>query len=325
MSIDRRSLVLSGALGAAALAAAPARPLRAAPASTPLPAAIADPRFHRRAIEALIWSMPAVNLELMVQAMLTSTAGRPNQLLYWSRLLDWKCQTLTPNSDVIYLKPFWDLREVGPLVIEIPPAGGGVINGTLMDAWQAPFEDVGPAGLDGQIGLLQRDQIGQLPVAHLDPHAQRFEFGQAAAHDGGRDVQVAQGQKVHRSLSSSVIRGLLRLGLTRLGFLRWCLLRLGLMRLAFLRLGLPRLNVLRLGLLRLGFSTLVAGRQRRDAHPAPFPHARPAEPSRSIFASTTSATARRIGPKTSPGRGSSRRRRAAASRRPRPIAMRTSA
>jgi hypothetical protein len=23
-------------------------------------------------------------------------------------LLDWKCQTLTPNSDVIYLKPFFD-------------------------------------------------------------------------------------------------------------------------------------------------------------------------------------------------------------------------
>jgi hypothetical protein len=38
------------------------------------------------------------------------------------------------------------------MVIEIPPAGGGVINGTLMDAWQAPFEDVGPAGLDAGKG-----------------------------------------------------------------------------------------------------------------------------------------------------------------------------
>jgi hypothetical protein len=72
--------------------------VRATGGSLPLPATASDRRFHSRAIEAMIWSMPAVNLELMVQAMLASTAGRPNQMLYWSRLLDWKCQTLTPNS-----------------------------------------------------------------------------------------------------------------------------------------------------------------------------------------------------------------------------------
>jgi hypothetical protein len=33
-------------------------------------------------------------------------------------------------------------------VIEIPPAGDGVINGSIMDPWQAALEDVGPAGVD---------------------------------------------------------------------------------------------------------------------------------------------------------------------------------
>ena len=34
------------------------------------------------------------------------------------------------------------------MVLEIPPADDGVINGTVMDAWQVPLEDVGPAGVD---------------------------------------------------------------------------------------------------------------------------------------------------------------------------------
>ena len=72
-----------------------------------------------------------------------------NQIVYWSRLLDWKNQTLTPNPDVIYAMPFFDTCEVGPMVLEIPPAGDdGSITGTIMDCWQAALEDVGPAGMD---------------------------------------------------------------------------------------------------------------------------------------------------------------------------------
>ena len=41
-----------------------------------------------RAIEAIIWSMPAVNLDIMYQAMLRETKAKDNQMLYWSRLLD---------------------------------------------------------------------------------------------------------------------------------------------------------------------------------------------------------------------------------------------
>jgi hypothetical protein len=53
---------------------------------------------------------------------------------------------------VIYLKPFFNTKEVGPMVLEIPPAQGGSITGTIMDAWQAALEDVGPAGLDKGTG-----------------------------------------------------------------------------------------------------------------------------------------------------------------------------
>ncbi len=61
---------------------------------------------------------------------------------------DWKNQTLTPNPDAIYFMPFFSTAEVGPLVLEIPPADDGSITGSVMDWWQIPLEDVGPAGVD---------------------------------------------------------------------------------------------------------------------------------------------------------------------------------
>jgi len=110
-------------------------------------------QIERRAIEAVNWGLPAVNYDLMRHAMHRDACGKINQVLYWSRLFDWKCQMLTPNPDVIYAMPFFDLSEVGPMVIEIPPAGDdGSITGTIMDCWQAPLEDVGPAGKDAGAG-----------------------------------------------------------------------------------------------------------------------------------------------------------------------------
>jgi hypothetical protein len=105
---------------------------------------------ERRAVEAVIWGMPAVNTELMYQAMFR-LGGKPNQIVYWSGLLDWRNQTLTPNPDVIYFMAFFNTSD-GPVVIEIPQADDGVINGSIMDPWQAALEDVGPAGVDKGLG-----------------------------------------------------------------------------------------------------------------------------------------------------------------------------
>lgn len=110
-------------------------------------AGIAERMVHRRAVEAVIWGMPAVNYELMRQAA-DGVHARSNQIVFWSRLLDWKNQTLTPNPNSIYLMPFINTKDAGPMVLEIPPADGGVINGSVDDGWQAALEDVGPAGVD---------------------------------------------------------------------------------------------------------------------------------------------------------------------------------
>jgi hypothetical protein len=115
------------------------------------PEQLQERTLHRRAIEAAIWGMPAVNYEMMSQALVRDAKGAPSQIVYWSRLLDGKNQTLTPNPDAIYLMPFYDTTN-GPVVLEIPPADDGSITGSIDDAWQCAIADVGPAGTDAGKG-----------------------------------------------------------------------------------------------------------------------------------------------------------------------------
>jgi hypothetical protein len=110
------------------------------------PSELAERTLHRRAVEGVIWRMPAVNYHLMYQALVRDANGPFNQIAYWSRLPDWKIQTLTPNPDAIYFAPFINTRDAGPMVLEIPAADEGSITGTVMDVWQCALEDVGPAG-----------------------------------------------------------------------------------------------------------------------------------------------------------------------------------
>ena len=107
----------------------------------------ADKALRRRAVEAVLWGMPAVNFDRMLRAAIKN-GGKANQMVFWSRPVNSKNQTLTPNPDTIYLNPFYDTRN-GPVVLEIPPAQpDAVIVGSIDDSWQTALEDVGPAGAD---------------------------------------------------------------------------------------------------------------------------------------------------------------------------------
>ena len=145
--------------------------------------------------------MPAVNMELMFQATKDAKADF-NQVVYWSRLLTWKNQTLTPNLDTIYLFPCFNTKDVGPMVLEIPPAVEGPdtasITGSIDDAWQEALEDVGPAGADKGKGAkvltpaarLQTEGARRLhPAAVADVH--RLAFLRSNIK-GGSDADVAR-------------------------------------------------------------------------------------------------------------------------------------
>src|ERR1700735_2982322 len=118
-------------------------------------AAPPDDRLARgRAVEAVIWGMPVVNYDLMLQETLTKTAGKVNQVIYWGKPLDWHNQTLTPNPDTLYFMTFLNTKDVGPIVIEIPPAdANGSLNANIVNVWQQPLEDGGLLGVDKGAGI----------------------------------------------------------------------------------------------------------------------------------------------------------------------------
>jgi hypothetical protein len=140
------TLVCVTAWGAAPSASAQAQHLSAED--------LARRTIERRAVEATIWGMPAVNYDLMLQEMLTKTAGKVNQVIYWGRPLDWRNQTLTPNPDTLYFMAFFNTKDVGPIVIDVPPAGAdGALNANIVNVWQQPLEDAGLLGVDKGQGI----------------------------------------------------------------------------------------------------------------------------------------------------------------------------
>lgn len=127
--------------------------------------------IERRATEAAIWGMPAVNYDLMRQQMYSKTQGKENEVIYWGRPLDWHNQTLTPNPDTIYMIAFFNTKDVGPVVLEIPPADkDGSINANIVNVWQVPLEDAGAHGVDQGKGikllLLPPDYKGIVPEGY---------------------------------------------------------------------------------------------------------------------------------------------------------------
>jgi len=142
------------------------------------PSELKQREIGRRAIETVIWAMPAVNYDRMFVAGLEAES-EANNIVYWSRPISWLNQTMTPNPNTIYVMPFIDTTDVGPMVMEMPPAEGGAIVGTLHDVWQMPLEDVGVAGADkGQGGkylILPPDYEGDVPDGYITLRSKTYE------------------------------------------------------------------------------------------------------------------------------------------------------
>lgn len=174
----RNSVVvaLATVLLAASTAHAQSAPTREKDASY-TPRELQQRVVERRAVEIFIWGMPAVNFQRMLDAF-KSLGGDANQMVYWSRPLNWKDQTLTPNPDTIYFTAFYDTRR-GPVVLEIPPAADGSITGSVDTSWQNPIEDVGPAGVDkgkgGRYLILPPGYKEQVPAGYIPMPSETYQ------------------------------------------------------------------------------------------------------------------------------------------------------
>ena len=145
-----------------------------------------------------MWGMPAVNYRMMYEASARAGGSGENQIVFWSGLLDWRNQTLTPNPDVIYVMPFFTTKEVGPMVLEVPPADEGALNGSIMNYWQVAIEDIGPAEVDEGKGarclILPPGYEDPVPAGYLPLRADTYQgYGLIrSVLRSGSDADIAQ-------------------------------------------------------------------------------------------------------------------------------------
>src|ERR1700754_4073295 len=162
--------------------------------------------IQSRAVEAVIWGMPAVNYDLMRQEMLNKTPGKIGQVIYWGRPLDWRNQTLTPNPDALYFMVFFSTKN-GPVVLDLPPSEDKAsFNGNIVNVWQMPLEDAGLLGVDkgkgGKFLVLPPGYSDAVPAGYIPLKSEVYGgymlFRSNLASHGDADVQspIAYGRKM---------------------------------------------------------------------------------------------------------------------------------
>ena len=120
--------------------------------------ALLDESFFQRGVQTYLWAVPALNMYAMKEGSEKIFGRGYNVLPVWKQRLNAKTLITTPNSDVIYALGYLDLKEDGPLVIEVPPG----LQGILDDFWQRPIPSVGE--IDG------RKWAGDVGLPGPDPY-----------------------------------------------------------------------------------------------------------------------------------------------------------
>ncbi|GLS28631.1 Uncharacterized conserved protein [Mesorhizobium albiziae] len=138
-----------------------------------------DELTFQRAVQTYLWALPALNMYGMKEGSEAKFGKGYNVLPIFKKRLNAKTLITTPNSDVIYALGYLDLKEDGPMVIEVPPGLQGIID----DFWQRPIPsegeidgkrwagDVGlpgpDAGKGGKYLVLPPDYTGDVPEGYF--------------------------------------------------------------------------------------------------------------------------------------------------------------
>jgi hypothetical protein len=101
-----------------------------------------DEMDFQRATQAFIWALPAVGFQCLHLAHLINFGAKDGEIVLYDSLKD-KAGMLTPNITTLYIFSFWNMKEKGPLVVDVP---AGATAGAVLDIWQRPMTDLGQTG-----------------------------------------------------------------------------------------------------------------------------------------------------------------------------------
>ena len=99
--------------------------------------------FHR-GVDVFLDEMQAASLFALREGLREVGVTEFNQIGVFMSLMDSRSLWLTANTETVYASTFFDLGEVGPVVIESPPD----VLGLLDDMWMRYVGDIGRAGPD---------------------------------------------------------------------------------------------------------------------------------------------------------------------------------
>jgi len=120
----------------------------------------------QRACQAYLWGLPAVGFHALHRAQLDTLGVRDGEVSLFIDLKD-KAGMLTPNLTTMYAFSFWNMKEQGPLVVEVPK---GATAGGVLDIWQRPITDTGQLGPEKGQGA----KFLFLPPGHADVKAKGY-------------------------------------------------------------------------------------------------------------------------------------------------------
>ncbi|MGY3618840.1 DUF1254 domain-containing protein [Bradyrhizobium sp. USDA 10063] len=99
---------------------------------------------YQRAVQAYIWAMPAVQVEVLADGLERDLGLSLTTVGIFENFLDSTTVVATGNGESIYSFGTIDMSKTGPVVIEAAP---GVL-GFIISLWQQPLEDIGALGPD---------------------------------------------------------------------------------------------------------------------------------------------------------------------------------
>jgi hypothetical protein len=98
---------------------------------------------------------------------------------------------------------FWNTKEAGPVVIDVPPAGGGSFAGNIVNIWQMPLEDAGPEGADQGKG----GRYLILPPGYKEKPPQGYVVLRADTYGGYALMRSNLGSHANADVAKSVAYG----------------------------------------------------------------------------------------------------------------------
>lgn len=121
-----------------------------------------------RGVDVFLKCMPAASVRQLMIGPEELGANAYNKVMITENLMDSKPLFLTANTSTLYVAPSLNLKETGPIIMEVPPGMLGAFN----DAWFRYVEDIGPFGPDkGQGGnflVIPPGYKGELPAGYFN-------------------------------------------------------------------------------------------------------------------------------------------------------------